>query len=262
MNALGRPPFVAATLAAAAAVCGLVLAGPPLLWLALAIPLAYCGLLVAGVMHPRLGMFARVVWRGPRFRPEIALTFDDGPDPTTTPKILATLAAADARATFFVLGAKARRAPQVLREMAAAGHAIGIHGDTHDRRLSLRHPDILAAGLERNLAGVEAATGFRPSLFRPPLGHVSPRTAAAAKRLGLTLVAWSVRSRDGLAATSAAAATRRVLSGLRPGAIVLMHDAAEHGDREPASIAALPAILDEAKRRGLRCVTLPQMQRS
>jgi peptidoglycan/xylan/chitin deacetylase (PgdA/CDA1 family) len=206
-------------------------------------------------------MFAPIICRGSASRPAIALTFDDGPHPVATRKVLAALAAAEARATFFVLGAKTESAPEIVREIAAAGHEIGIHGYTHDRVLSLRHPDAIRAGLARALAAVAAATGSRPASFRPPLGHVSPRTAAAARALGLMLVGWSLRSRDGRAATTAEEAARRVCAGLRPGTIVLLHDAAERDDREPVAAAALPAILEEAKRRGLRCVTLAELVR-
>jgi peptidoglycan/xylan/chitin deacetylase (PgdA/CDA1 family) len=254
--------LVASTLAAPLLAAALACSAGPLRWLALAVPAGYLGMLVAGVMIPGLAMFAPVLRRGSFSRPEVALTFDDGPDPTSTRKILATLARFDAHATFFVLGAKARLTPEVLAEIAAAGHDIGIHGDTHDRWLSLRQPHVIAASLEAALTAVETTTRTRPRLFRPPIGHVSPRTAAAAQGLGLTLVGWSVRSRDGLAATTAEQAAHRVLAGLRPGAIVLLHDAAEHGDREPVSVAALPGILDGCARRDLKCVTLSQLVRS
>lgn len=252
----GRVLLAAST--GAAPVLALALSLSPVPWLALPLPALYLGVLVAGVMVPRLAMFAPALFELPSVRAEVALTFDDGPDATSTRKILAALARFDARATFFVLGARARAAPEVLREIAAAGHDIGIHGDTHDRLLSLRHPDRIVADLERALAAVEAATGLRPRWFRPPIGHISPRTAVAARRLGLVLVGWSVRARDGLASTTADQATRRVLAGVRPGAIVLLHDAAERGDREPVAVAALPGILEEIARRGLRCVTLSQ----
>ena len=255
----GRVLLAASTVAAP--VLTLVLSLSPVPWLALSLPVLYLGVLVAGVMVPRLAMFAPAIFALPSARAEVALTFDDGPDATSTREILAALARFDARATFFVLGARARVAPEVLREITAAGHDIGIHGDTHDRLLSLRHPDRIVADLERALAAVDAATGLRPRWFRPPVGHVSPRTAVAARRLGLVLVGWSVRARDGLASTTAKQATRRVLAGVRPGAIVLLHDAAERGDREPVAVAALPGILEEIARRGLRCVTLSQVLR-
>jgi peptidoglycan/xylan/chitin deacetylase (PgdA/CDA1 family) len=203
-------------------------------------------------------MFAPVVLHLDRTRQEIALTFDDGPEATSTREVLSTLAHFDARATFFVLGEKVRVAPEVLREIAEAGHAIGIHGDHHYRLFSLRHPDRIVAELEQARDAVAAVTGNRPTLFRPPVGHVSPRTAAAVRRLGLTLVGWSVRGRDGLASASAEAVQSRVVAGLVPGAVVLLHDAAERGDRVPAGVAALSGILEEAARRGLRCVAIPQ----
>jgi peptidoglycan/xylan/chitin deacetylase (PgdA/CDA1 family) len=214
VSAPGRPILIAATVAAPLFAATLTLADPPLSYLSLAVPIVYLALLVTGVMSPRLGMFGQALCQGPSSRPEVALTFDDGPDPATTPKILAALAQADVRATFFVLGGKARQAPEVLRDIAAAGHDIGIHGDTHDRLLSLRHPATIVTSLERALAAVESVLGQRPTLFRPPIGHVSPRTAAAARQLGLTLVAWSVRSRD--LAPSSSCTTRPNTGTTRP----------------------------------------------
>ena len=247
--------FLSTLLVAATAVLLLVFSSPAigLGWLVL---FAYGGLLLAGVMCPQLAMFAPVLLRGDSTRPEVALTFDDGPAAVSTREVLATLARFDARATFFVLGEKVRAEPGILREIARAGHAIGIHADWHDRLYSLRHPNRIVADVERARDAVAAVTGMRPSLFRPPLGHISPRTAVAARRLGLTLVGWSVRSRDGLAGTTSETVLRRVLAGLQPGAIVLLHDAPERGEHVPAGVAALPRILEEAKRRGLRCVSI------
>jgi peptidoglycan/xylan/chitin deacetylase (PgdA/CDA1 family) len=257
----GRGLLVAATIAALGAATALSLLDSPWCFLALAVPPVYVLALVAGVMVPHLALFAPVVCQGDPSRAEVALTFDDGPDAATTPRVLQALAAAGTRATFFVLGEKARRAPEVLRAIIAAGHDIGIHGETHDRRLSLRPPNVIAGALAGALDAVATATGVRPTLFRPPLGHVSPRTAAAARSLGLTLVLWSVRARDGNAATTAEQAARRIIAGLRPGAILLLHDAAERGDRIPVAAAALPAILAEIARRGLHCVTLSRLLR-
>ena len=252
----GRVLFWGSTLALAAAATVLAVTGARTIGLGVIVLGGYVAVLLTGVMVPQLAMFAPVMVRISSARQEIALTFDDGPSPDSTREVLATLARFQAHATFFVLGDKVRGAPAVLREIANDGHTIGIHGDWHDRLLSLRHPDRIVADLERAQAAVAAVTGMRPSLFRPPIGHVSPRTAAAARRLGLTLVAWSVRGRDGLASATAKSVQRRVVAGLRPGAIVLLHDAAERGQRLPAGVSALPAILEEAQRRGLRCVAI------
>jgi peptidoglycan-N-acetylglucosamine deacetylase len=252
----GRLLFLASTLLLAATAALLPIFGAGTVAWGLVLGCAYFAILLVGVMIPSLTMFAPVLTSMDGRRHEIALTFDDGPSPASTREVLAALSRFDARATFFVLGEKARAAPDVVREIANAGHAIGIHGDTHDRLFSLRHPNRIVADIERARDAVAEIIGRRPSLLRPPLGHVSPRTAVAARRLGMTLVGWRVRARDGLPGTTAEAVRRRVIAGLKPGAIVLLHDAAEQGEQTPAGVAALPAILDEAARRGLRCVSL------
>jgi peptidoglycan/xylan/chitin deacetylase (PgdA/CDA1 family) len=253
----GRALFVASTLAVAGAAGVLAVVGSPAVLPAAGIALAYAAVILWGVLDPQISMFAPVMVHLPNAGNAIALTFDDGPNPTTTRAVLDTLARFGAHATFFVLGEKVRAAPEVLREIARAGHTIGIHGDRHDRLLSLRSPRHIVTELERARASVAEIIGERPCLFRPPVGHVSPRTAVAAKQLGLTIVGWSVRGRDGLSSTRVDDVERRVCAGLRAGAIVLLHDAAEHGDRAPAGIAALPAILEHASRAGLRCAALP-----
>ena len=254
---VGRTLFVASTLAVAGTVGVVAIVGSPAGFPAAVVALAYAAIILWGVLDPRMAMFAPVMVRLPSDGNSIALTFDDGPDPTTTRAVLDTLARFGAHATFFVLGEKVRAAPDVLREIARAGHTIGIHGDRHDRLLSLRSPKRIVTELERARASVAEIIGERPCLFRPPVGHVSPRTAVAARQLGLTIVGWSVRGRDGLSSTRVGDVERRVCAGLRAGAIILLHDAAEQGDRSPAGIAALPAILEHATRAGLHCAALP-----
>ena len=253
----GRILFVASTLTVAATIGIVAMAGSAAILAASCVALAYAAIILWGVMDQRMAMFAPITRRLPDAGNAIALTFDDGPDRATTRAVLDALARFGAHATFFVLGEKVRAAPDVLRDIARAGHTIGIHGDHHDRLLSLRAPKRIVAELERARDSVAEIIGERPYLFRPPVGHVSPRTAVAARQLALTIVGWSVRGRDGLSSTSVADVERRVCAGLRPGAIILLHDAAERGDRVPAGIAALPAILEHATRAGLRCVALP-----
>jgi len=254
----GRALLAASIIAGCAAVAWVLLSATAPVWPVIAALLTFAGVLLAGVMNPRLAMFAPIVCRSASGRPEVALTFDDGPSPLSTRKVLAELSRFGAHATFFVLGAKAEKHPDLVKAIHAAGHEIGLHGFTHDRLLSLRHPSEIVSDLERARSVVESLTGERPRLFRPPIGHVSPRTAVAVRRLGLTLVGWSVRARDGLRGTTAAVVAKRMLSRLAPGAIVLLHDASEHEDFEPAGVAALAEILAETNRRGVACVTVSQ----
>jgi peptidoglycan/xylan/chitin deacetylase (PgdA/CDA1 family) len=209
-----------------------------------------------GVFFPWLEMHVPSLWRGPLGQNQVALTFDDGPHPETTRRVLATLAASRHRATFFVLGDKARRHPDVVREIHAAGHALGVHGDVHDRLHSFRRPSRVAAEIARAQAAVEAACGVRPRWFRPPLGHTSPLTAGGVRRAGVRVVGWSARGYDGLAGQRDDAVTARLQSSLKDGAIVLLHDAAERDDFVPAGVSALPKLLSLLDQRGLTSVPL------
>jgi peptidoglycan/xylan/chitin deacetylase (PgdA/CDA1 family) len=196
-----------------------------------------------GVFFPRLEMYGPIVSHGPAGRGSVALTFDDGPHPVTTRLILAALAATRHRATFFVLGAKARQHPDVVREIHAAGHTIGVHGDHHDRLHAFRMPWRVQAELLRAARAVEDATGVRPRFFRPPLGHTSVTTTRGVRRAGMIVVGWSTRGLDGIRGRTPEAVVSRVARSVTDGAIVMLHDASEHDDFEPASVRALPDLL-------------------
>jgi peptidoglycan/xylan/chitin deacetylase (PgdA/CDA1 family) len=212
-----------------------------------------------GVFMPWLEMYGRVVSRGPAGRSLVALTFDDGPHPVTTRRVLAALAPTRHRATFFVLGHKVRRRPDVVRAIHAGGHTVGVHGDFHDRLHSFRMPGRVCDEIVRAEDAVEAATGVRPKFFRPPLGHTSITTVPGARRAGVTLVGWSSRGYDGIAWRSPQAVVDRVGRTLTDGAIVMLHDAAEHDDFEPATIRALPRLLALLDARGLTSVGLDEL---
>ena len=120
------------------------------------------------------------------------------------------------------------------------GTLVGVHGFAHDRLFSLRGSKRVRADLERAIRVLENITGKTPLLFRPPIGHTNPTIARVADRLDLTMVGWSVRARDGLARTKPEDVLARISRGLEDGAIVLLHDAPEHGTRKPAGVTALP----------------------
>jgi peptidoglycan/xylan/chitin deacetylase (PgdA/CDA1 family) len=189
----------------------------------------------------------------------LALTFDDGPPPHTTPAVLDILEQHEAVATFFVVGHKVDKYPEVVRQIVARGHALGLHGYQHDRLFALKPPATVAADIEKTRAAVERACGVRPLMFRPPIGFVSPRTAAGARRAQAPLIGWSARAYDGMGQVSPERVVRRIEAGLRAGAIVLLHDAAEHDDFTPAAVEALPRILEAIQRRGLATVTVERL---
>jgi peptidoglycan/xylan/chitin deacetylase (PgdA/CDA1 family) len=204
----------------------------------------------------RLGMFVDVVWRGPQKARGVALTFDDGPSPEHTPRVLDLLEEAGVKATFFVVGKKAAAHPDVIRDIATRGHAIGVHSHTHDRLFSIRTPEVLSDDLAEAITTVETITGERPILFRPPIGLTSPRVARALEWFDLVVVGWSVRAVDGWSGAKPERVAARVVPRLADGAIVLMHDAAERDDFRPASLDALPRILAAMRAKDLEGVRL------
>jgi peptidoglycan/xylan/chitin deacetylase (PgdA/CDA1 family) len=208
---------------------------------------AWFAVATIGVFFPRLAMYGAIVSRGPAGRRSVALTFDDGPHPVTTRRILAVLAATRHRATFFVLGAKARRHPEVVREIHAAGHTLAVHGDRHDRLHAFRMPWSVHEELLRAARAVEDATGVRPRFFRPPLGHTSVTTTRGVRRAGMIVVGWSTRGLDGIRGRTPEAVVARIARSVTDGAIVMLHDASEHDDFGPAScvLSELLRLLDD-----------------
>jgi peptidoglycan-N-acetylglucosamine deacetylase len=227
---------------------------PPPFWVAVAALVAYVALVVLGVTFSRFSMFADVVTQGPSDARGVALTFDDGPDPASTPRVLEVLADADIKATFFVIGHKAERHPELVQAICDGGHGIGIHSYRHERLMSLRSPKHVRRDLERALAVVTEIVGLKPRLFRAPIGHVSPAMARAGNELDLHFVGWTVRGVDGWSGAKADDVADRVIRKLDDGAIVLMHDASERGDFVPASIEALPRVIEAASSRRLSFV--------
>jgi peptidoglycan-N-acetylglucosamine deacetylase len=183
----------------------------------------------------------------------VALTFDDGPWPHTTAQILAILVQHQAPATFFTVGRQVERYPELVRQELAAGMAFGSHSYGHpqpfDRLPAARIRDELTRG-RRTLGPL----GVHPVGFRPPGGAASATILATAQRLGDRTVLWSVDPADWQPGVSSDQLVWRVLAGVRPGVIVLLHDGG--GDRS-ATVAALPAIIDGLRRLGLSLALVP-----
>jgi peptidoglycan/xylan/chitin deacetylase (PgdA/CDA1 family) len=184
----------------------------------------------------------------------IALTFDDGPWPGQTERVLDILKNDGVRATFFMLGIRARIAPDLAKRVVAEGHSVGNHTQSHAqlRRVS---PGVVRAQMEGGRGSIEAATGVKTVWFRAPGGEVSPVVMAEAQALGERVIRWDVDPAD-WRKPPAPAIVGRVVGGLRPGAVVLLHDGG--GDRNQ-TIAALPEIIRIAREQGYRFVTLDEM---
>jgi peptidoglycan-N-acetylglucosamine deacetylase len=189
---------------------------------------------------------------GPRARKQIALTFDDGPSPYTSP-ILRVLDRLDAKATFFVLGDRIAGRQGMLRRILREGHELANHSWNHA---------VLAAGgsrannqIRHTNAVIRSATGFTPCLFRAPYGAVSSSLVAEARSAGLTTVEWDVDPRD-WGTPGAGTIFSRVVGSARSGSIVVMHDG---GGPRGQTIQAVAAIIKRLRARGYELVTVSQL---
>ncbi|MFD0740264.1 polysaccharide deacetylase family protein [Lysobacter koreensis] len=192
----------------------------------------------------RLPTDARAVW----------LTIDDGPS-EETPAILDLLDAHAAKATFFVVGARAAARPQLVREIARRGHTLGNHSHSHPSAWFWALPPArMRAEVAQTQALLTQLTGAPPRWFRAVVGMANPFVAAALKPHGLARVAWCARGFDAVAADPARVVAR-IERGLKPGAIVLMHEGARHG-RNVETLALLLRRLDALGYRTLLPETL------
>ena len=185
----------------------------------------------------------------------VALTFDDGPDPDSTPAVLDALAAAGAKATFFLVGEQLERHPELGRAVVDHGHEAALHGFHHVNHDALG--DDAGDDLARGLEALESVCGTRPQLYRPPYGRFSDASHAACGELRLEPVLWLAWGSDWepVPADRIADLASRDLTD---GAIVLLHDSARYAYRRSAAATAeaLPAIAQAARQAGLELVSV------
>jgi peptidoglycan-N-acetylglucosamine deacetylase len=220
--------------------------------------IAAAGLAAHGAWHRNSFVFGPVLTHLPGDDPVVSITFDDGPNPKATARILDVLRRARVSATFFVLGRHVERWPELVRRMAVEGHQIGNHGYYH-RKLHRRTPAFVRDDITRGTEQIVRASGVRPRHFRAPHGFRSPWVTPIAASLGQRTVGWSLGVWDS-AMPGAQAIVRRSVEGMHAGSILLLHDGDGYdpnGDRSQTA-EALPAIIDGLRGRGFRFMTLPE----
>jgi peptidoglycan/xylan/chitin deacetylase (PgdA/CDA1 family) len=227
-----------------------VLAGR-LLTAAAGLAVAHSGPGVTALRAVRMSLFPLL--SGQVQSDHVALTFDDGPDPASTPLFIKLLADRGVRATFFLLGSQVSKAPRLAADIADGGHEIGVHGWRH-RYLPLRGPIATYDDLASAKEIIAATTGVDPWLFRPPYGVLSTAALISAHRLGLTPVLWTVWGREWVPGSTAETVYETLSRDLSGGATVLLHDsdATSQPGSWRAALGALPKLLDQCDRRGLR----------
>jgi peptidoglycan/xylan/chitin deacetylase (PgdA/CDA1 family) len=245
------PAILASALLHAAAV--VMLATLPEAW--------FWALGVVGANH--LALFLAVLWPrgqllGPNLvrlpaaavrRREIALTFDDGPDPEATPRVLELLEFFQAKASFFCIGEKAAAYPELVKEIARRGHSVENHSYHHHHAFAFFGISRLRREVDAAQATVAAITGRPPAFFRAPAGFRSPLLDPVLAPRGLRYVSWTRRGFD-VVSGNPQRILRQLTRGLAAGDILLMHD------RAPVVFAVLPALLERISAQGLKAVPL------
>ena len=194
------------------------------------------------------------VWRGPQAGRKVALTFDDGPDPEHTPRVLDILAAHGARATFFLIGERAVRTGALVRRIAAAGHDLGNHTWSH-RSLWLVGPRETARQVSQGHEAIGQAAGAPPRFFRPPWGMTNLALFPVLRRLGTPCVFWTAQT-EGRRPAAPALQVERARRRVRPGAIVDLHDADGVAGAGARLVEALPAMIGMLGAEGYSLVPL------
>jgi peptidoglycan/xylan/chitin deacetylase (PgdA/CDA1 family) len=184
----------------------------------------------------------------------IALTFDDGPSPSFTGKIMDLLKKYNAKGTFFIIAEQAEKWPELVKRQINEGHEIGNHMYSHREVFQMPIPEI-KMDLEQSHRVIQSITGQQIRLYRPTSGYYNENIVGVAWSLEYLVVLWSIDSKDwsGLKPSSIA---RKILKAVKPGSIILFHDLGGYRD---TTVKTLEIILPELARRGYRCLTVSQL---
>lgn len=204
-----------------------------LIGLTLVIVIAGLAIFAYGVSDIRSGILVKAICRLPQNRvslpfslpkgQKILLTFDDGPDPDTTPLVLDVLQRHHQRAIFFLIGEKVERHPEIVKEIVRRGHIVGNHTWSHSPWANFRGRDYLEQEIRKTDDAIEKACGIRPTLFRPPLGVTPHFLRSLMRKTGHTVVGWDVRSLD-TRDVPRSQVLRRIERRMSEGSIILLHD--------------------------------------
>ena len=253
------PAVQASALVHVAGAVALVVSPSSWPWVAGGIVANHAALAAAGFL-PRSRLLGPNLARLPESaaqRAQVALTFDDGPDPEVTPRVLDQLDAAAVKATFFLIGERVTRHPALAREIVRRGHAVENHSHRHSTAFGWYGPERARRDIEAAQGAIADATGVAPAFFRAPFGIRNPFLDPALARCGLRYVSWTRRGFDTVA-RDPQRVLDRLTRDLAAGDILLLHDgiAVRSRDGGAQALAVLPALAAQLAALGLRSVTL------
>jgi len=214
--------------------------------------LAYVTILFCGSYFIQLGYFFKSVCSGDGGKKEIALSFDDGPDPSFTPAILDLLKAERVETIFFCIGKKIPGREEILQRITGEGHLIGNHSYSHHHLFDLFSAGKMQDDLQQMNDITKAATGLTPKFFRPPYGVTNPNLKKAVERGGYISIGWSVRSLDTVIRDENRL-LHKVLKRVKPGSILLFHDTSE------TTVKILQQLIGRLRESGYEIVRLDKL---
>jgi len=221
---------------------------PVYLWLFL----IYTVVLFCGTYFIQWGFFLKSICSGPRTEKSIALSFDDGPAGEKTDRILDLLKEHQVQAAFFCIGKNITGREAQLKRITEEGHIIGNHSFSHHPLFDLRSPGRMLDDIKKMSVSCKEITGLEPLFFRPPYGVTNPNLKAALYRGGFISIGWSIRSYDTVIHDENRL-LKRIISSLKPGAILLLHDTQE------TTIQILPRLLKSIQEKGYRVERLDKL---
>ncbi|NLJ41953.1 MAG: polysaccharide deacetylase family protein [Clostridiales bacterium] len=201
----------------------------------------------------------KIIRTGSPLNKEVALTFDDGPNPEYTPRLLDILKEYQVPASFFCLGRQAALYPDIIKRIAREGHIIGCHSYSH-RHAWLMPPFYTMRDIKRTYETITRITGNPPKWYRPPWGHFNAVSIYAAKRLNLNIALWSVEARDWALDTTPEYIYNIVIDKCDKGSIIVLHDNRGTSGAPVKALRALPYIISSLHEKGYKFVTLDRMK--
>jgi peptidoglycan/xylan/chitin deacetylase (PgdA/CDA1 family) len=210
----------------------------------------YISIVVYGSSQIKANYFVKSINKGSTNG--ITLTFDDGPHPDITPKILEVLSKENVKAAFFLIGKNAERYSSLVNEILQQGHTIANHSYCHQNAIGFFSESKLKEDFEKCNRIIKNISGKQPAFFRPPFGVTNPRYANVIKKLNLNSIGWSIRSMD-TKATSKELLLKKITSSLTNGSIVLLHDT------QQVTLETLPSLIQHCKSNNIKIVSLPEL---
>lgn len=216
------------------------------------IVLCVCAVMFYGSYSVENSFYLKSLCRGGDSSAGVAITFDDGVDPVMTPKVLEVLSRYNAKATFFIIGEKACRHPEIVKQIVDGGHIVGNHSYYHQAYFPMKSSGAIHREIEMCSEALKSITGEDVVFFRPPFGVTNPMIGRAVGQSGLTSIGWSIRSLDTMGGDKDRIYSR-VTRKLKAGSVVLLHDNLDGAD------LLLDAVLSEMQNKELEAITINEL---